>query len=197
MRLAQSHPDWVLGFADEVWWRRFAQPRLRTWSEAAQPTRLIEQSVASADPDPQALAWYGLLRPDTQRVWLRFVDGRPVSTVTTQFLAWCLERLAQEGRRALLLVWDNASWHTSRAVRTWAQDHNRQVKQAGHGVRLVLCPLPVKSPWLNPIEPQGAHGKRHVVQPDRRLSVAELADRVCAYYGCAHEPHLAIPEKAA
>ena len=50
---------------------------------------------------------------------LRFVDGRPVSAVTTQFLAWLTARLAAEGTTALLLVWDNASWHISQAVRAW------------------------------------------------------------------------------
>ena len=39
---------------------------------------------------------------------LRFVAGRPVSQVTEDFLAWACDRLAAEGKRALLLVWDNA-----------------------------------------------------------------------------------------
>ncbi len=32
IRLAPTHPDWVLGFLDEVWWSRFAQPSLHAWS---------------------------------------------------------------------------------------------------------------------------------------------------------------------
>ncbi len=44
-----------------------------------------------------------------EELWLRFVDGRPVRAITTQFLAWCCERLERRGKRALLLVWDNAS----------------------------------------------------------------------------------------
>jgi transposase len=62
----------------------------------------------------------------------------------------------------LLLIWDNASWHISRAVRTWLTEHNRQAKRVG-GVRVVVCRLPVKSPWRNPIEPQWVHGKRAVI----------------------------------
>ena len=62
---------------------------------------------------------------------------------------------------------------------------------------LVLCLLPSKSPWLNAIEPKWVHGKRAVVEPERLLTAHELADRVCAYYGCAHEPHLAQSQKAA
>ena len=185
----------MLGFEDEVWWSRVAQPRLRAWAEPSQPLRLVEQTVATDDPDPKALACYGLLRADADRVWLRFVDGRPVSAITTQFLAWCGQRLSAEGKRVLLLVWDNASWHISREVRTWIRSWNRQVKRTGEGVRLLVCGLPSKSPWLNNLEPHWVHGKRHVVEPARLLPAQELADRVCAYFGCAHDLHLAIPEK--
>jgi transposase len=154
------------------------------------------------------LACYGLLarwadpRPDhpegqAEQMWLRFVQERPVSAVTTQFLAWCCERLTAAGKTALVLVWDNASWHISVQVRTWIRDHNRRVRQEGRGVRIVLCRLPVKSPWLNPIEPKWVHGKRKVVEPARLLTAAELEERVCAYYDCAQFDHLAIPQKVA
>jgi transposase len=197
IRLAQRHPAWALGFCDETWWSRLARPTLHTWTEPDQPLRLVEQTVAKSDPDPKALACYGLLRPDIDQVWLRFVDGRPISSVTTQFLDWCLERLAAEGKTALLLVWDNASWHVSAAVRTWIRTHNRRVKTSGEGVRIVSCYLPVKSPWLNNIEGHWVHGKRNVVEADRLLSARELADRVCAHFHCTHEPHLMIPAKVA
>ena len=62
---------------------------------------------------------------------------------------------------------------------------------------IVACLLPSKSPWLNPIEPKWVHGKWAVLEPARVLSEQELVDRVYAYYGCEHEPHLSIPEKVA
>lgn len=176
-------------------------PHLHAWVEPDTPLRLVEQTVAKADPDPKALACYGLLvrgmAPDTDAVWLRFVEGRPVSGITTQFLAWCCDRLAAAGRTALLLVWDNASWHISREVRTWLRAHNQQVKQTGHGVRILACRLPIKSPWLNPIEPKWVHAKRAVVEPARLLPAQELADRVCAYFGCGHEDYLTMTEEVA
>jgi DDE superfamily endonuclease len=197
---AERHPDWVLGFADEVWWSRVAQPALHAWASDDQPLHLVEQTVASSDPDPKALAAYGVLlrqphQPD--RIWLRFVDGRPVSAVTTQFLEGCCTQLERQHVPVWVLIWDNASWHISKAVRSWIRDHNRQVKRDAHGVRIVVCCLPVKSPWLNPIEPKWVHGKRAVVEPARLLSAREVADRVCAYYGCPHEDHLSIPDTAA
>jgi DDE superfamily endonuclease len=194
IRLAARHPDWVLGFADETWWTRVSQPLLHSWTDES--VRLVEQSVATHDPDPKALAAYGLLLPSTDELWLRFVDGRPVSALTTEFLADCCTRLAARGNTALLLVWDNASWHISKAVTTWIREHNRQVKQEVRGVRLIACQLPVKAPWLNPIEPKWVHGKRAIVEPARLLSAAELEDRVCAYFGCHPQGHL-IAQKAA
>jgi transposase len=180
--LAASHPDWVMGFQDETWWSRLALPALHAWTDD-EPLRLLEQTVARTDPDPKALACYGLLRDDTDQMMLRFVQGRPVSQVTEDFLAWVCQRLATEGKKALLLVWDNASWHISQRVRAWIKAHNRQAKHNG-GVRILACRLPSKSPWLNPIEPKWAHGKKAITEADRLLTAQEVKGRVCEYYGC-------------
>jgi hypothetical protein len=75
-------------------------------------------------------------------------------------------------------------------VRTWIAAHNRAVRAAGAGVRIVPCPLPIKSPWLNPIEPKWVHTKRKIAEPARLLSARELEERVCDALGCAYEPHL-------
>jgi hypothetical protein len=200
IRLAKAHPDWLFGFEDEVWWSRLARPALPAWQDDDHPLRLVEQAATPGDADPKALACYGLLarywdgrHRGTEAMWLRFVDGRPVSAVTIDFLRWCAEQAAALGKRAILLVWDNASWHESRIVRGWPRDYNRQVKRAGQGVRLVVCFLPVKSPWLNPIEPKWLAGKRRICEPERLLAAAELADRVCATHACPHHPHLVAP----
>jgi len=189
-----------VGFEDELWWSRLAQPAFHTWAEPAQPVRLIQRAVAKDDPDPKALACYGLLvrwaAPDGRRAevaWLRFVAGRPIRARTTEFLAWCCAKLAAAGKEALLLVWDNAPWHVSQAVRQWIRAHNQRVKRRGQGVRIVNCSLPINSPWLNPIEPKWAHGKRRVVEPARLLSAAELRARVCAAFDCPDEALLGLP----
>jgi len=197
IRLAAAHPDWLLGFEDETWWSRTAPPALHAWAAGDRPLRLVEQAVAGDDPDRRALACYGLLLPELDEVWLRFLDGRPVSAVTTLFLEWCCQEAAARGKAALLLVWDNASWHVSKAVRGWLRAHNRRVKASGQGVRLVACQLPIKSPWLNPIEPKWAHTKRRVVEPARLLPARELAGRVCGALGCAYHEHTPIPEQVA
>jgi transposase len=196
--LAATHPAWAVGYADETWWSRLARPTLRTWTDA-DPLRVIEQTVPRDDPDPKALACYGLLRREAttpEAVWLRFVDGRPVSAVTTQFLAWCCARVAAEGATTLLLIWDNASWHGSADVRRWLRTHNQHVHRKG-GVRIIPCFLPTKSPWLNPIEAKWSRAKHRVVEPTRLLTARELEDRVCAAFACPRYEHLPILQEVA
>jgi transposase len=198
IRLTANNPDWAVGFEDETWWSRLALPSLHAWSGDGKSPRLVQRSLAKDDPDPKAISCYGLYLPELEQTWLRFVDGRPVSGVTTRFLSWCSEKLVTAGKQVLVLVWDNASWHVSREVRRWILGHNREVKKDGkRGVRIVSCYLPKKSPWLNPIEPKWTHGKRRVVEADGPLSTHELAERVCAAFDCPHHEHLSLAEKVA
>ena len=85
-----------------------------------------------------------------ERVWLRFVDGRPVSAITEQFLALVLRALQETGVRVWLLIWDNASWHVSKRVRAWIRVHNRHVKQHGQGVRILLVLSAGQEPLAQP-----------------------------------------------
>jgi len=193
IRWAESNPEWVLGFQDECWWSRISEPLLHAWCPENEPLRWLEKAQEAPKGEPKALACYGLLRADRGERLLRFADGRPVSALTEAYLAWVCQVLEAEGKRALLLIWDNAPWHTSGRVRAWIRAHNRQVKRSGQGVRLVVCWLPTKSPWLNNIEPKWIHGKRAVAEPGRVLASEELVERVFTYYGCARTPHLSNP----
>jgi transposase len=206
MSVAAAEPEWAVGFEDECWWSRLALPTLSSWAEEGKPLRLVQQSVAKDDPEPKAISCYGLYLPELEQTWLRFVDGRPVSSITTRFLSWCCEELEALGKKVLLLIWDNASWHVSREVRRWLGKHNHEVKKSGHGgggggggggVRIVSCLLPKKSPWLNAIEPKWVHGKRKVVEPDGLLGVYELSERVCRVFDCPHYEHLSISQELA
>ena len=180
--MAAHQPDIALGFCDEVWWSRFAQPQIHSWCEQAS-LRLVEQVKAKTDAERNAFACYGLYLPHENQMLLRFVAERPISEVTCHYLDWVATQHAARDKRALILIWDNASWHTSQRVRQWIKQHNQRVKREG-GCRLLVFYLPTKSPWLNAIEPKWVHGKRAVVEPDRALSVAELIQRICEYYDC-------------
>ena len=186
--MAPAHSEWALGVADEVWWSRLAQPELHAWAED-KPVRLQEMTLSKDDPDPKAIACYGMLDADTQEVLVRFVEGRPVSHVTTAFLTWVCDRLGVDGKKALLLVWDNARGPRSQDVRGWSRAHNRQAKPSD-GVRIVLCHLPIKSPWLNRIEPHWIHAKRAIAEPGDLLSKAELIRRIGAYFNGQDIEHL-------
>lgn len=130
---------------------------------------------------------------------VRFVEGQPISGTTCCFLDWLSTALScpiqrkpsQEESvgsvrvdiRVLVLFWDNASWHVSRQVQDWVRSHNRRVKKEG-GIRLLICRLPVQSPWLNNIEPKWMHGKRATFEEERVLTLEETVDRLCKYYQC-------------
>jgi hypothetical protein len=199
MEVAAADPEWATGFEDECWWSRVALPTLSSWAQEGKPLRLLQRSVAKDDPEPKTISCYGLYLPQLEETWLRFVDGRPVSSITTQFLSWCCEKLEALGKKALLLIWDNASWHVSKELRRWLGKHNRRVKESGGegGVRIVSCLLPKQSPWLNAIEPKWVHGKRKVVEPEGVLGAYELAERVCGVFGCPHYEHLTVPQEVA
>jgi hypothetical protein len=124
MEVADGNPEtWAIGFLDECWWSRVALPTLSAFSEEGSPPRMIQQSVAKDDPSEatKAISCYGLYLPREipGDMWLRFVDGRPMSSITTQFLCWCCGELEKMGKKILLLIWDNASWHISKEVRRW------------------------------------------------------------------------------
>jgi len=110
-----------------------------SWAEAGEPMRLLQEEANKDDPDPKALSCYGPYLPELGRTWLRFVDGGPVSAITTQFPEWSCRQLEALGKKALLMAWDNASRHKSKFVKDWIAAHNREVKDSGRGVRLV-CP---------------------------------------------------------
>jgi transposase len=194
--LAEERPDWLLGFQDETWWSRVARPRMASWAAARRPLRLVE--VAVPRDEAKALACYGLWLSAEETTWLRFVDGRPISALTTEFLAWCAAEAAQvTDIRTLVLIWDNASWHTSRMVRQWLRTHNQAVQRAGQGVKLVPVPLPSRAPWLNPIEAKWRHAKRAIVEPERVLTLNEVEVRVCQILDCPQHDHLSLSNDVA
>lgn len=71
------------------------------------------------------------------------------SEQTIRFLKWLLPGLAH--RKRVYLVWDNAKWHVSTRVTDWLVRYNRRAKKQNMPDVGVLQ-LPVKAPWLNPIE---------------------------------------------
>lgn len=73
--------------------------------------------------------------------------------MTTDFLEWLCKQVQAQGKSVLVLIWENASWHVSKQVKTWLRQHHQTVLQEARtskqGVRIIPCWLPIKSPWLN------------------------------------------------
>ena len=165
-----------------------SQPHLHSWSEKDEPLPLQELSKNKDDPDPKALTCYGMLEAGSGRMHLRFVQGHSVSQVTTDFLEWLCEQAHAQGKRVLVLIWENASWHVRKQVKTWLREHNQtalhHMQNGKSDVRIIPCWLPTKSPWLNRIEPKWVHSKRAMVEPARLLTTRELRQRVCDSFGC-------------
>jgi hypothetical protein len=139
IRLADNTPEIALGFEDEVWWSRETHPQMHTCSDT-EPLRLVEQHGPAGDPERKAIACYALYLPAVSHRLLRFVQGRPTSAVTCAFLAWLAAYFTAQGKRALFLIWENASWHISHAVHAVAQ--GLQSPSQAHG-RVSLDPLSV------------------------------------------------------
>jgi len=84
--------------------------------------------------------------PTRNEMWLRFVAGRPVSDITTQFLEWCCEKLVAQRKHSWLLVWDNARLSSQQNRADLDQrTPSCLVKQTSEGVRILPFQLPTKS----------------------------------------------------
>ncbi len=130
--------------------------------QPAQATRRIEQL-----PHKLKGAWvlYAVYEALTGRVQ-RYYASRCNQTHVRRQLEALLTSYQAAGKRALIVIWDNASWHTAKALRRWYTRYNRQAKREGQ-IRLLQVRLPSRSPWLNPIEPVFGQAKRRIV--GRRL----------------------------
>jgi transposase len=163
----------MLLWEDECWFSRFAQPHLQAWGEVT----LAERMVLPNTPE-KALSYYGVKRHDTGRIFLYPCWRRPNSDETIQFLQWIVLEAARALKKAVLVIWDNASWHKGRKVRQWLRRYNRQAKAEGKP-RLLVWALPKRSPWLNPIEPHWLHAKKRVCEPSaNELTPRQLQHRV-------------------
>jgi transposase len=179
---ATCRKDVLLLWEDECWFSRFAQPTAHTWAVRNHPLRLAQRTPPAQARD-KALACYGALRDDTRQVYLHFTWGQPDSEATIDYLYRLLTLARSLRKHYWVIIWDNASWHLSRKVRAWLKQYKQQAKATGD-VRLLVCYLPSKSPWLNPIEPRWAHAKRQTLEPSPTpLPAHLLRQRLFQYFG--------------
>lgn len=180
---SQQRKDVLLMWQDESWFSRFAQPNAHDWGG-----RYLFERPAKHNEKDKALACYGAIRADNQKMYLAFCSGQPNSDFTIEFIEYMLSEVEKMNTESgstiklLYFIWDHASWHKSKKLKTWIREHNRQAIHNGDA-RVAAWLLPKKSPWLNPIEPHWLHGKRAVCEPgEEQLLPEKLQHRLCSYY---------------
>jgi transposase len=126
----EAEPETSVLFEDETELRRF--PPLRSaWMPRG------EQRAVKVPDGNDKFALYGALDISTGHV---VTEAHPKgrSDYTKSFLEKLLSRV--EGN--VLLLWDRASWHTSKTVEAWIAKHDR----------LEVLLLPKRAPEDNPVE---------------------------------------------
>jgi GH43 family beta-xylosidase len=118
----------MLVWEDECWFSRFVQLTLNVWTLRGKAVALEHRERHKEDEEAKAVACYGALEEETGQVLLRFSPGQPNSSYTLEFLKGLLWVAEEKGKQALLVIWDNATWHKSKQIKEWVKEHNRQVK---------------------------------------------------------------------
>lgn len=155
---ARRDPSVLVMFQDESWFSGTPKA-VGQYGQRGQP-----RTAAVAKPAHKCKgAWvlYAALEVVSGQVQ-RFYAPRCNQTFVRQQLETLLAQAQAAGQRVLVVIWDNASWHTAKALRRWYYRYNQVAKRDGR-VRLLLVPLPSRSPWLNPLEPIFGQAKRRLV----------------------------------
>jgi transposase len=176
LAMARAAPDGTALWLDQSWFSRWPY-RFRAWAAKDAPLRVAQRWSEKVD----TTALYAALDDESQEAFLRWATGQPNSEETVQFLEALMARCTQNGLRFIVLIWDKASWHTSKRTRSWIRAYNRQAKAEAQ-TRLIVCQLPTRSPWLMPLEPIFGWTKRQVLGGRLFQTVAQLQAAVEHYF---------------
>jgi len=157
LALARAVPDGAAVWLDQSWFSRWPY-RYRAW--ASRPPRVPQRWNEAVD----TTALYAALEDESQEAFLGWAEGQPNTGNTIAFLEALLAHYQALGKRFIVLLWDRAPWHTSQGTRRWVREYNLRAKQEGL-TRMVLCYLPVRSPWLMPLEAIFGWIKHQVLGP--------------------------------
>lgn len=161
-------------FIDESWFVLWPQ-KAESWAQRRLPQRIAKNKSWSRKQRPPSCALYARM----DAVWRDVVgEWHPTwnQDETWAHLQGVIEDYRQRGIRYLVVFWDHGPWHTAAGLRQRVVEHNRKVKLEG-GVRVLLRYLPVRAPWLMPLESVFGQTKR-AVGSKRRSDLAELQSAV-------------------
>ena len=176
LALARANADGAAVWLDQSWFARWPYS-FRTWAGRGKPLHVPKRWSESVE----TTALYAALNDETQEPFLRWADGQPDSRETIVFLEALMAHYTQQGMRFIVLFWDRAPWHTSKQTRQWARAYNQRAKRDGL-TRLIVCSLPVRSPWLMPLEAVFGYTKHQVLGGRLFDAIADLRAAVEDYF---------------
>jgi len=176
LAMARAAADGTVFWLDQSWFSRWPY-RFRAWAAKDAPLRVAQRWSEKVD----TTALYAALDDKSQEAFLRWATGQPNSEETVQFLEALMAHCTQNGLRFIVLIWDKASWHTSKRTQGWIRAYNRRAKEENL-TRLIVCQLPTRSPWLMPLEPIFGWTKHQVLGGRLFETVAQLQAAVERYF---------------
>jgi hypothetical protein len=174
--MARMAPDGAAVWLDQSWFVRWPY-QYRKWATQDDLPRVPKRWNEKVE----TTALYATLDDESQEAFLSWADGQPNSEETIAFLAALMAHWTEKGKRFIVLVWDQASWHTSKRTRAWIQAYNQRAKR-NNWTRLIVCGLPTRSPWLMPLESIFGWIKHRVLAGQRFESVRALQSIVERYF---------------
>lgn len=146
-------------FIDESWFVLWPH-RTTGWAARKRPSRI-----------PKNKSWKHGKRPPSCALYARMdVVGREVGGQwhptwdqgeTWAFLQEVIADYRKRGSRYLVIFWDHGPWHVAASVRAKVAAHNRMARRTG-GMHVALFFLPIRAPWLMPLEGVFGQTKRAV-----------------------------------
>jgi len=174
--MARSAADGAAFWLDQSWFSRWPY-QFRAWAAKDAPLRVAQRWSEEVD----TTALYAALEDESQEAFLRWATGQPNSEETVQFLEELMVHCTRKGLRFIVLIWDKASWHTSKRTQGWIRAYNRRAKEEAR-TRLIVCQLPTRSPWLMPLEPVFGWTKHQILGGRPFETVSQLQAAVEPYF---------------
>lgn len=174
LRWVERHEGWGAAYTDESWFVLWPR-QSNTWTRRKHPQRIRKAKSWKKGQAPPSTCLYADLDATSRQVRAEWHDTWNQQE-TWQHLKRTIRRYAAQGVRFLVIFWDTAPWHLAQRLHQLLARCNRHAKRYGR-LRVLLFALPIKAPWLMPLEAVFGQTKR-AIGPMERESMPALQDAV-------------------